>query len=94
MRLSREEALFAARRLHEEESTAFEPAGPVRSNAQGITRAESLLGDVHAKVQPRVTTIPSRITRGADELRCVVEGARDLPHARRAHLAPAAPRAS
>jgi len=94
MRLSPEEALVAARRLHAEESITFEPAGPVRSNAQGITRAESLMGDVRAKVQPRVTAIPSRITRGADELRCVVEGARDLPYSRRAHLAPAAPRAS
>jgi hypothetical protein len=51
MRLSPEEALFAARRLHEEESLTFEPAGPVRSNAKGITRAESLMADVRAKVQ-------------------------------------------
>jgi hypothetical protein len=50
MRLSPEEALFAARRLHDDESITFQPAGPVGSNAKGITRAESLMGDVRAKV--------------------------------------------
>lgn len=53
MRLSPEEALFAARRLHEEESLTFDPAGPVRSNAQGVARAESLMAEVRAQVLRR-----------------------------------------
>lgn len=51
MRLSPEEALFAARRLGEDELIAFEPAGPVRSNARGIARAESIAGAVRTKAQ-------------------------------------------
>ena len=41
MRLSPEEALFAARRLSEEKLITFEAAGAVRSNARGIERARS-----------------------------------------------------
>lgn len=51
MRLSPEEALFAARRLDEEKLLAFDPAGAVRSNARGIERAEALLGAVRSKAQ-------------------------------------------
>jgi hypothetical protein len=51
MRLSPEEALFAARRLHEEKLLTFEAAGAVRSNARGIERAEALMGAVRAKMQ-------------------------------------------
>ena len=49
MRLSPEEALFAARRLSEEELIAFEPGGAVRSKARGIERAEALVSGVRAK---------------------------------------------
>ena len=51
MRLSPEEALFAARRLNEEKWLGFEAAGAVRSNARGIERAEALMGAVRSKVQ-------------------------------------------
>lgn len=51
MRLSPEEALFAARRLAEEKLIAFAPGGAVRSNALGIERAQSLMAAVRAKVQ-------------------------------------------
>ena len=51
MRLSPEEALFAARRLNEEKLLTFEAAGAVRSNARGIERAETLMGAVRSKMQ-------------------------------------------
>ena len=51
MRLSPEEALFAARRLDEEKLLTFQPAGAVRSNARGIERAESLMSALRSKVQ-------------------------------------------
>jgi len=49
VRLSPEEALFAARRLHEEEFIVFERGGSVRSNARGIERAVGLMEAVRAK---------------------------------------------
>jgi hypothetical protein len=51
MRLSPEEALFAARRLSEEKLIAFEPAGAVRSNALGLARTEELMGAVRSRAQ-------------------------------------------
>jgi hypothetical protein len=51
MRLAPEEALFAARRLSEEELIAFEPGGAVRSTAQGIARAQALASGARAKAQ-------------------------------------------
>lgn len=51
MRLSPEEALFAARRLDEEELLAFEAGGAVRSKARGIERAEALVSGVRARAQ-------------------------------------------
>lgn len=51
LRLSPEEALFAARRLDEEKLLTFQPAGAVRSNARGIERAESLMSALRSKVQ-------------------------------------------
>ena len=51
MRLSPEEALFAARKLHEENLVTFEAAGGVRSNARGIARAETLMSALRAKMQ-------------------------------------------
>lgn len=51
MRLSPEEALFAARRLVEEKLISFDPAGAVRSNARGIERAEALIGAVRSRAQ-------------------------------------------
>ncbi len=51
MRLAPEEALFAARRLNEDELIAFEPGGAVRSTARGIERAEALVSGVRAKAQ-------------------------------------------
>lgn len=51
MRLSPEEALFAARRLHDEKLIAFEPGGAVRSSARGIERAEALMSGVRSKAR-------------------------------------------
>ena len=51
MRLSPEEALFAARKLDEEKLLAFQPAGAVRSNAKGIERAATLMSAVRSKAQ-------------------------------------------
>lgn len=51
MRLSPEEALFAARRLDEEELLSFDPAGGVRSCAKGIERAEALMSAVRSRMQ-------------------------------------------
>lgn len=51
MRLSSEEARFAARRLADDELIAFEPGGAVRSNARGIERAEELMAAVRSKAQ-------------------------------------------
>jgi hypothetical protein len=51
MRLSPEEALFAARRLAEEKLIGFAAGGAVRSNALGIERAHALMGAVRARVQ-------------------------------------------
>lgn len=50
MRLSPEEALFAARRLEEENLIGFD-AGAVRSNAKGIERAEALMAAMRSKAQ-------------------------------------------
>ena len=51
MRLSPEEALFAARRLSEEKLIAFQPAGSVRSSSRGNERADELMRGVRSKVQ-------------------------------------------
>jgi hypothetical protein len=51
MRLSPEEARFAARRLSEEKLIAFEAAGAVRSNTRGIERAQELMSAVRSKAQ-------------------------------------------
>ena len=51
MRLSPEEALFAARRLSEESLIAFDPVGGVRSNTRGIERAHELCGVARSKAQ-------------------------------------------
>ncbi len=50
MKLSPEEALFAARRLHEEELLTFDPGGAVCSNGRGIERAAALVAAVRASV--------------------------------------------
>ena len=51
MRLSPEEALFAARRLSDEKLIGFQPAGSVRSSSRGIERADELMRGVRSKVQ-------------------------------------------
>lgn len=51
MRLSPEEALFAARRLRDDELIGFEPGGAVRSNARGVERADAAMRGVRARVQ-------------------------------------------
>ncbi len=51
MRLSPEEALFAARKLDEEHLIGFDPGGPVRSKARGIERAATLAQAVRDKVR-------------------------------------------
>jgi hypothetical protein len=49
MRLSPEEARFAARRLDEEQLIVFAPENDVRSNALGIARAEASLAALRAE---------------------------------------------
>jgi hypothetical protein len=51
MRLSPEEALFAARRLSQEKLIAFDPAGAVRSNADGLARTGELTAAVRSRAQ-------------------------------------------
>ncbi len=51
MRLSPEEALFAARRLSEDKLIAFVAGGAVRSNARGIERTDELMGAVRSKAR-------------------------------------------
>ena len=50
MRLSPEEALFAARRLHDDHLLVF-GGGPVHSTARGIERAAALMDAVREKAQ-------------------------------------------
>lgn len=49
MRLDPEEALFAARRLRDEELIAFAKGGAVASTARGVERAGELMAAVRAK---------------------------------------------
>ncbi len=65
--LSPEEALFAARRLDEEQLIAFEPAGPVRSNARGIARASALVSAQRTKAQ-RFREVLSMLRANSTEL--------------------------
>lgn len=51
MRLSPEEALFAARKLADEHLITFDEGGAVRSSAAGIDRARALMDGVRAKAQ-------------------------------------------
>lgn len=51
MRLSPEEALFAARRLSEEKLISFAAGGAVRSSARGLERTQELMGGVRSKAQ-------------------------------------------
>jgi hypothetical protein len=51
MRLSPEEALFAARRLDEEKLLVFDAGGAVRSNARGMEHAVTLMDAVRSKAQ-------------------------------------------
>ena len=64
MRLSPEEALFAARRLAEEKLIAFASGGAVRSNALGIERAHALMAAVRAKVQSSDAVVRALRTAG------------------------------
>lgn len=63
MRLSPEEARFAARRLAEEELLVFDGRGAIRSNARGITSAEE-----------RVRTVRAKVTRFEDVVRVLRVG--------------------
>jgi hypothetical protein len=67
MRLSPEEALFAARRLHEEESIVFAKGGAVRSNAKGIERADALMRAARARLQ-RFDEVTRLLRAGGTEL--------------------------
>src|SRR5450631_2507436 len=49
MRLPPEDALFAARRLHEEQLIVFDEGGAVRSNEKGIQHAEDLVRSATSK---------------------------------------------
>ena len=51
MRLSPEEALFAARRLLDENLIGFEPGGAVRSTGAGVLRALALMASVRTKME-------------------------------------------
>ncbi len=51
MRLSPEEALFAARKLADEHLITFAEGGAVRSNAAGIDKARVLMEGIRAKAQ-------------------------------------------
>lgn len=51
MRLSPEEALFAARRLDEEKLLVFDVGGAVRSNTRGLEHAAALMAAVRSKAQ-------------------------------------------
>jgi hypothetical protein len=51
MRLSPEEALFAARRLDEEKLLVFDAGGAVRSNTRGMEHAVALMDAVRSKAQ-------------------------------------------
>lgn len=51
MRLSPEEALFAARRLDEDKLLVFDAGGAVRSNARGMEHAVALMDAVRSKAQ-------------------------------------------
>jgi hypothetical protein len=51
MRLSPEEALFAARRLDEDGLLVFDAAGAVRSHARGIERTTVLMAEVRSKAR-------------------------------------------
>jgi hypothetical protein len=62
MRLPPEDALFAARRLGDEELIAFEPGGSVRSTAKGVERAAALLRDASATT--REFDVMARTLRG------------------------------
>jgi len=70
MRLSSEEALFAARRLHEEELIVFEVGGAVRSKARGVERAETITAAVIAKAQ-RHDEVLRTLRAGGTELAVV-----------------------
>ena len=70
MRLSPEEALFAARRLNEEELIAFEVGGAVRSHAKGVERAEAITRAVLAKAQ-RHDEVLRTLRAGGTELAVV-----------------------
>jgi hypothetical protein len=50
VRLTPEEALFAARRLHEEQLIVFEPGGAVRSTASGIAKSAKLTSALRAQL--------------------------------------------
>lgn len=70
MRLSPEEALFAARRLNEEELIAFEAGGAVRSKARGIERAQAITTSVRAKAQ-RFEEVMRTLRAGGTELQVI-----------------------
>ena len=67
MRLSPEEALFAARRLSEEKLVGFQPAGPVRSSTRGIERADELMRGVRANAR-RVDDVTRTLRAGGPPL--------------------------
>jgi hypothetical protein len=70
MRLSPEEALFAARRLNEEEFIVFAVGGAVRSKARGVERAEAVTRAVIAKAQ-RHDDVLRTLRAGGTELAVV-----------------------
>ena len=70
MRLSPEEALFAARRLHDEELIAFDAGGAVRSKARGIERAQTITQSVRAKAQ-RFDDLTRTLRAGGTELQVI-----------------------
>jgi hypothetical protein len=79
MRLSPEEALFAARRLNDEKLIVFVPGGSVRSLALGIERAVTISNATKTKIQ-NGNTVTQLLLAGGTPLAVVaavirVEGA-------------------
>lgn len=63
VRLPPEDALFAARRLDEEQLVAFDPGGDVRAVAKGIARAEELLEKARSKTR-EIDDVTSTLSGG------------------------------
>ncbi len=76
-RLSPEDALFAARRLADEHMISFQPGGAVRSNAEGIRRADVTRDLVRAEA--REPSVQNVIATGGPALALLTTVVREEP---------------